>query len=290
MQTVAYFYYLLLALCGRSSGGGGRLALDGVREAEDVRQLVRQCREEVGARVGRQQEVQRLQLGAAPAGRLQYEAFHAFEHQLGAAHAPRQRHLLRSRTRHGRPVSTDTSVVSYRGTHLGVFVAQQQRQRDAGHVVAARRLQNVAQPQDGRVPGGDVAWTEVIISSARLTSAAARLGVGRTGTQRGVVHDEVEDDMHVGEVAVFRHEHVAGLQVPLGARPGRRGAAAVAFVRVLRLLFESLRVAFLNLGNQVNYVQLNETRFRPQTSVVYGLKCPHRRYYATSAHPRRRTL
>lgn len=45
-------------------------------------------------------------------------------------------------------------------THLGVLVSQQQRQRDAGDVVAARRLQDVAQAQDGGVPRSYIAWRQ----------------------------------------------------------------------------------------------------------------------------------
>lgn len=74
----------------------GAGALDGVGEAEDGGQQRGQRLEERGRGAGRQREVQRAQLGAAPARRLQHEALGALQHQLRAPRAPRHRHLLRA--------------------------------------------------------------------------------------------------------------------------------------------------------------------------------------------------
>lgn len=69
--------------------------------------------------------------------------------------------------------------------HLRHVVDQQQRHRDGGDVVGAAHLQDVPQAHDGRVAGRDVARAQV------------------------VVHAQVEDHVHLGQVGVARDVELA---------------------------------------------------------------------------------
>ena len=72
----------------------------------------------------REEELQRLDVGAAPAAHLHHEALDALEDELCPLEAPGHRHLLR---------------------HL---VREQQRHRHARHLVQASLLQHVPQADD----------------------------------------------------------------------------------------------------------------------------------------------